>query len=161
MKKTLFNFIFCLGLASNLFSQISHPLIAKYPISGSYLTVDERGHMFINGPGYFKVSEFDATGTLVNQINGLNTGPSEFEIGDVTLNYDGNLLLSDWLRQRIQVFTKDGTFVKTITQPDGIQSSDIGFDSDKNMYLVEALKHRILVLNQNGDFIKTFGTQGT
>jgi len=77
----------------------------------------------------------------------------------------GKIYVSDSLNFRIQVFTHDGTFVRTFgkggdspgffSRPKGV-----AVDSDGNIYVVDALFDNIQMFNENGELLMDFGKAG-
>lgn len=150
-----------LGTTCPSFSQIEYSFLTKYSARASALVVGENGHLYYSDYNTFKIKELDTSGTLVNEFGVIGSGLQEFEASDVTLNNDGDLLITDYHYQRIQVYKKDGSYIKTIAQPDGILAVDIALDNDNKMYIVETMRHRILILDKDGNFIGTFGSEGS
>lgn len=143
------------------YSQSSYSFITKHNAFVSALIAGENGHIYYSDYNTFKIKELDGNGTQVNEFGVTGPGSQEFEAADVTWDNNGNLQITDYHFQRIQVYTPSGTFVKTISRPGGILSVDLANDADGTMYIVEAVNHRVLVLDKDGNFIKTFGSEGT
>ncbi|XP_071945952.1 uncharacterized protein [Antedon mediterranea] len=76
---------------------------------------------------------------------------------DVTLTMDGNLLVPDWHTNKIQLFSANGTFMKTIVdggKEDGTvwNPTCIVMDMDEN--LIVSSDHKLQLFDKNGTFIK-------
>ena len=105
----------------------------------------KRGNVYIaDGYGNHRVVVFDSAGTFVRQMGSIGSGPGEFTAGDgghphcVVLGGDGLVYACDRGQDRINVYQKDGTFVKDIpvvpgTAAIGTAGSawDVDFSPDK------------------------------
>jgi DNA-binding beta-propeller fold protein YncE len=101
-------------------------------------------------------------------------GKSGFEKGQlsyprhVALDSDGRVYVVDSRNNRVQKFTREGTFLKqwgTVGTGNGqfLQSgaSGIAIDSQNNVYIADELAHRIQKFTNTGQFLKTWGTVGS
>ena len=83
----------------------------------------------------------------------------------VGIDSQGNVYVSDDWRNRISVFSSDGSFQKAFGTTgagngefDG--PSGLAFDSDDNLYVVDGRNHRIQKVSKDGAFISSFGSKG-
>ena len=81
----------------------------------------QRGSVYIaDGYGNHRVVVFDASGHYLRQMGGVGTGPGQFTSGDgghphcVVIGRDKLVYACDRGQDRINVFTRTGTFVKAI-----------------------------------------------
>ena len=93
----------------------------------------KRGNVYIaDGYGNHRVVVFDSTGVFVRQMGGVGSGPGQFTSGDgghphcVVLGGDGLVYACDRGQDRVNVFRKDGTFVKAIPVVPGTGTPGIG-----------------------------------
>jgi|GEM_PF-293979 len=99
--------------------------------------------------------------------NGYGDGPDQLgQPDDVEILKDGRMVISDVYNNRIQVFSKEGTLVKSITHLDvGIESPEIipaGVSKDGEGYVYITLEgaSRIARFNPEMDFVQFIGTPG-
>ncbi len=111
--------------------------------------------------------------TFGTQSHGGDPAPGTFKdpSGLVSFKTDigtENLLVSDTMNNRVQVFKESGEFVatfgqKTQGQPDPgefEQPADITTDSLGNIYVVDSLNDRVQKFDKNYAFIAAYGTHG-
>lgn len=122
---------------------------------------------------YDKIWKVGTDGEVIAKYGGAGEGNgqlgvegSEFYIGPngLSLDNDDNIYVSDTINNRIQIFDKNGRFLKKITNEDvnGVftQLMDIKIDSDGNIYVTDAGSYYILKLNKNGEVVERIGGKG-
>ena len=136
--------------------------IPKVP--GTYnITVKINGDKLVNSPFTVQVKErridlvgeLDLKGEIPQQPNGL------------AVNSKGLIAVSDHERHCIQIFYKEGKFVRKL----GCHGENLGqldspagvtFLNDDEILVADELNHRIQQFNvQTGNFVKSFGKEGT
>lgn len=97
-----------------------------------------------------------------------NTPPGPLELfgpRDVAVDADGNLWVTDTGHDRIQVFTDEGEFVRTIGTEgagDGQFDEPVGIDiaPDGRVYVADMYNGRVVVLSTEADFVAAFPVSG-
>ena len=118
-----------------------------------------------------KVLIFDLTGKLLKEVGELGQKPGQFRAPNaLTVDKDGNLCVVDTGNQRVQIFNKDGKFIRLINgNVNGAGTSvfvnprGIGIDSRNILYVVSNLTHYIYgfdLTDQTGKSLFTFGGNG-
>ncbi len=127
------------------------------------------GNIFVaNGRGIDRVDVFDSQGNYLKGIGSTGTGPGQFD-EPAALAFEpktGNLYVGDVFNNRVNVFTGEGTFIKSIAEgqfggliegraffgPSGIAFDDKGFG-----YVGDFSGDRILKFNTDGDIVNVIG----
>lgn len=93
----------------------------------------QRGSVYIaDGYGNHRVAVFDSNGNFLRQMGSVGTGPGQFTAGDgghphcVVLGGDGLVYACDRGQDRINVYKRDGTFVRDIPVVPGTGTPGIG-----------------------------------
>jgi len=83
----------------------------------------------------------------------------------ISVSPDGNILVTDSLNFRVQVFTPEGGFIKSFgssgdspgyfSRPKGV-----AVDSDGNIYVVDALFDNVQIFDKDGRLLMSFGGSG-
>ena len=76
----------------------------------------------------------------------------------------GNVYITDYFNNRIQVFTPEGKFLREIkATPKGSvpNAYAIAIDSSDNVYVSERANHCVHIFNSRGKFLTSFGSTGT
>lgn len=139
------------------------------------VTVQEStGNIFIaNGRGIDRVEVFDSQGNYLKGIGSTGTGPGQFD-EPAALAFEpatGNLYVGDVFNNRVNVYSGEGTFIKSIAEGQfgGLIEgrafygpSSIAFDKQGFGYVGDFSGDRFLKFNTNGDIVGTIGgTLGT
>jgi tripartite motif-containing protein 71 len=138
------------------------------------LDVDRNGNVFVNEIGENRINIFNADGTLVSTWGSSGEDLGQFshphgnEIEDEN-NQDSNqvfVYIADQNNDRIQKFSKDGTFVTTWGEEgEGngqfLHTHGIDLDSDGNVYVSDRDQPSIQKFSSNGTFIMKWGSEGT
>lgn len=77
--------------------------------------------------------------------NGQFHYPTDIHIDDALL------YVADAYNHRIQVFDKQGTFIKLMAEDLGINAATGIFSKDKNVFVTDFENHRVLVLGRSGE----------
>ena len=117
------------------------------------------GDVYVSdGYGNSRIVQFTKTGTFVRIIGGRKGGgPGELStVHGVAIDAQGRILANDADNKRVSIFSKDGSFVKTVAVPSrgGIQIGSDGtvYISDVNAGVVTLLRN-----DQIADIIKVDG----
>ena len=82
----------------------------------------------------------------------------------ISVDSKGNILVADYLNNRIQVFTASGHHLSSITHTTPGQRlqgpASVAVGPDDWVYVVEFDTDRVSVFDENGKCIKSFGKQG-
>ena len=103
--------------------------------------------------------------TPVTRYGKEGEGPGEINTAFHAVGARGHVFVSDFWNHRIQVFTLDGEFHKTIggkgTAPGRLMFPMGMAVLDDELYVTEGLNHRVQVFTLDGEPIRSFGEQGT
>ena len=82
----------------------------------------------------------------------------------ITVDLKGNVLVADYVNNRIQVFDASGHFLSAITHttPEQRLQKPIGVSvrPDSCLYVVEHVLHRVSIFDAGGKYIRSFGKKG-
>ena len=96
-----------------------------------------------------KIRVFDLEGNLLFEWGSGGSGPSQFDShGDIAIDPEGNVYVSDENLDRIQKFTSEGVFLSMWgsngTSPGQFQVSwGVGTDADGNLFVADIYNHRV------------------
>jgi DNA-binding beta-propeller fold protein YncE len=138
------------------------------------IDVDRDGNVFVNEIGENRINIFDANGTLKSTWGSSGEDLGQFshphgnEVEDEN-NEDVNdvyIYIADQNNDRIQKFSKDGTFITTWGEEgEGngqfLHTHGIDLDSDGNVYVSDRDQPSIQKFSSDGTFIKKWGSEGT
>ena len=124
-----------------------------------FVTVEDAHCVAVFTPGGQKLRSFGTHGSGLGELNHPR---------GLTLDGEGNILVADFLNDRIQKFTAQGQFLaavgfKGIRPLQFYYPSDIAFNtSNKSFYVVEYGNHRIQILNFDlSTSVLSFGKKGS
>jgi len=150
----------------------------------SYFAEKTPGEKLIDSPGGLRiygdklyvtdikkcqVLVFDLKGNKLLEIGRMGINPGELRAPNaVTADRDGNIYVVDTGNQRVQVFDKDGKFLRIINgSEDGkgttvfVNPRGIGIDSRGIIYVVNNLTHFIHGFESDGTQLFAFGGNGS
>jgi DNA-binding beta-propeller fold protein YncE len=123
-----------------------------------YVTDIEKSKVFVFGLDGKKLLEIGKTGMEDGQFRAPN---------GITVDRDGKIYVVDTGNQRLQIFDKNGKFLKSMNgSKDGKGSSlfvnprGVGVDSDGTIYVVNNLTHFVYGFDQEGNKVFEFGGMG-
>ncbi|MYN68533.1 MAG: hypothetical protein F4X11_26545 [Acidobacteria bacterium] len=126
------------------------------------LAVGLDGELFVlvgHGQGEPHVLKFDREGELLKSWGEQGTGPSQFDTPhSVVIDTEGMVYVADRENRRIQIFDRDGNYVKEWAYkglPCGLY-----IHSDGTMYMVSGFAGEILELDENGRAVGRNGQPG-
>ncbi|HHY14170.1 MAG TPA: hypothetical protein GX526_05990, partial [Thermoanaerobacterales bacterium] len=135
------------------------------------LGINSRGELIVLS--YDKIWKMDTNGDIIAKYGGHGYGDgqlgaegSEFYIGPsgLSLDSDDNIYVSDTINNRIQIFDKNGKYLKKITNDDvkGVFTHllDVKVDSGGYIYVTDAGSYYIFKLDQKGEIIERIGGRG-
>ena len=132
------------------------------------LEITKRGELVVTEKNLHRVSVFSLSGERLRSFgsSGANQGQFHGPRG-VTVDGEGNILVSDSHNDRIQKFTADGKFLMAVGTGEGDDEGQfdspagITCDSTGKVYVVDSFNHRIQVFTATGNFLSAFGSFGT
>ena len=126
------------------------------------LAIGLEGEIFVlvgHGQGEPHVLKFDREGELLRSWGEQGTGPSQFDTPhSVVIDTEGMVYVADRQNRRIQIFDRDGNYVKEWAYkglPCGLY-----IHSDGTMYMVSGFAGEILKLDENGRAVGANGQPG-
>jgi DNA-binding beta-propeller fold protein YncE len=132
--------------------------VAVNPISSELLVVDTLQSRVFR----FNLSNLEQKGTF----GSVGTAEGQFHFPtNISVSPDGNIIVSDSLNFRVQVFSPEGRFLNTIGfmgQSPGSFSrpKGVAVDSDGNIYVVDALFDNVQIFDKKGVLLLAFGGHG-
>ncbi len=123
-------------------------LLVVDTISANILRFDLNNHQFIGTTGR------DGTG------EGRLHYPT-----NITVSREGNIIISDSLNFRVQVFSHDWKFIRAFGEAGDspgyfLRPKGVAADSDSNIYVVDAIFGNVQIFDSNGSLLLTFGRHG-
>ncbi|NNJ11188.1 PKD domain-containing protein [Chloroflexales bacterium ZM16-3] len=93
-------------------------------------------------------------------------GDFNMNLGDLAIDGSNTVYVTDWGNQRVQVFNRDGTFLRQwgrLGEADGnfIAPSGVAVDAQGNVYVADYGDHRVNKFTNTGEFIRRWGTAGS
>ncbi len=154
--------------AGNRVRSITHPDLVR----PSGIALDRaRARIYLadsgrGGRGH-DIKVFDLDGALIDTIGkGYGSAPGQFRFPTyLTVDADGNLYVTDTLNARVQVFDRDGKYVKKFgKRGTGFGMFDkpkgVALDSFGNVYVADSGWSNVQIFNQQGQVLLFFGGPG-
>jgi DNA-binding beta-propeller fold protein YncE len=135
------------------------------------IAVDSKGNVWVVDAGNHRVQEFNGKGEFIRQFGTAGTGAGQFLTPwSVGVSSTGNVWVSDGAfgtgSSRLQEFTEEGVFVKTVGK-EGSGNGELSVpkglavDSSGNVWVADTLNNRVQEFNSEGTFLQKFGTLGS
>jgi len=138
---------------------------AGSPFIPVVVTVDEEGEVFVSDLGKQQILVFDRKDKVARSIAKAGTGEGQISYanGLYVDNKNGWLFVADSNNGRVQVFTLEGKFVKSLNRELGFAvPRGILYDTEAGrLYVVDTLLHQVKVFDGGFKPIGGFGGQGT
>jgi DNA-binding beta-propeller fold protein YncE len=158
--------------------------ISIFDSKGKFLKYFEDKDKLLTSPGGLRifdeklyVTDIKANKLFVFKLNGekvMEVGSAGIDEGKfiapnaVTVDHDDQIYVTDSGNNRVQVFDKDGKFIKIINgSPDGkgdptfLNPRGVAVDSKGNVYVVNNLSHNIIGFDKDGNQKYELGGMGT
>jgi sugar lactone lactonase YvrE len=127
------------------------------------LAFGAEGEVYItqgHGKGDSRVLKFDAEGNFIGTWGGHGKGPGEFNVPhSIVTDGKGLIYIADRSNQRIQVFDRDGKYLRESSHP-GTPCGLCMCHDRKHMMMAHGHAGLIMKLNLNGDVLGASGGQG-
>lgn len=125
------------------------------------VTVDSRGlRVFVADSLYDRVIVFNTEGRSLYGIGFRGDGPGGFKnIRVMVQGRNGILYVVNGLRQQIQSYGVDGTYVGSFGSGTFTEAEGIAVDDDNRVYLSDRFNHRLLVFT-DGKLSEVYGSHG-
>ncbi len=132
--------------------------LARDPASGQLYVADTMAH---------DIKVFDASGTLQRVIGRRGAGDGEFNFPTHLAFARGELIVTDTMNSRVQVFGAGaarfvrsfgtrGMVLGSLVRPKGV-----AVDGDANVYVIESYHDSLLVFSSRGEFLLPIGGTGS
>ena len=123
------------------------------------LAVAPDGCLFVSdGYGNSKVHKYSAEGVLLSSWGEPGTGPGQFNlVHSVWVDSDYQVYICDRENNRIQIFDRDGRFLKEWTG--FLQPDKLWFDESETIFMAE-IRHRVTILDRQGEVLSQWGQAG-
>ena len=108
-------------------------------------------------PGQFRpVLSFGGQGSAAGMLDGP---------WGVAVNERDEIAVTNYNNHRIQVFSSDGTYLKSFGRKGDKQGefnypAGIAFDNNGHIVVVDSNNHRVQIFNEQGEFLSQFGGKG-
>lgn len=168
----------CAGTLVALWGPLADPVDDVYLSSPVTMAVDAKGDLYVADMGNsrlvkFEIEEEAEEGSYqlkirVDDVFGqLGSGAGEFNLPfGVTMDRQGNILVSDTANKRVQKFDPLMRFVRAWGQ-DGSGPGEFGMpreiavDAQNRYYVTDEFNNRIQVFDQDGNYLYEFGSFGS
>ena len=137
--------------------QFCHPVGINFnPKGNKFYVCDEENH---------RVQVLEKDLTFHSCLGKWGSGKGEF-INPLYSAFDskGNVYITDCYNDRVQVFTPDGQFIRSIQDKSCDQKLEhpyaIAIDSVDNVYVSERDRHCITIFDSDGQYVTSFGCGG-
>ncbi len=149
----------------------------------SGVAVDSKGNVWATDEGNERVDEFNGEGVFIKMFgwgvaNGENklevctvscragiqgSGGGEFYIPEgIAVDSKGDVFVADRGNKRVQEFTSEGAFVRSISQAEEKEGPfDVAVDSSGDLWVAYAWDNKIAEFNPEGKLIRRWGTAGS
>lgn len=126
---------------------------------------DSTGKIFlVDSPGG-KVAVFDKqSGKHLYSFGKPGAGDGEFNRpSPITINHKGEVVVGDVMNARVQIFSKDGTFLRKFGQR-GDTGADLqvikglAVDSEDNIYVTDGKANQMKIFSTRGEYLLSIGT---
>lgn len=120
---------------------------------------DSKGNLYVCEYGFSKrIQKFSADGKFIKVIGQAGMGKDEFQRPSSVIYQAGKIYVTDAVHNRIQVFTEEGKFVRTITvSPAFYLPYDLQLIDDKIFFVAEYGNNCITKLTKDGKLIGRLG----
>ncbi len=125
----------------------------------------EDGSLYVGEYGdHQRVQKFTAEGDYILEFGQHGTGPGEFQRPSGLDLHGGSVFVVDAFNDRIQVFSLDGEYQRTVQLPEGSAPLEYPYDlrvlSSGQIYVIENKAARLTLLADDGMVIGRFGSPG-
>jgi len=156
------NYLFQFGNSPALSPSDKSTSVLKRPMN---LTI-ANNELFVADLWLDHISVYSLDGKFRRNIGNAGDGPSGFNSpGGVAVNDRGELFVADFLNQRVQQLSKDGTFIRQWGQTGqvGIGAGQLNYPTDVAighnglLYIADGYNDRVQVFGSNGEFLHKWG----
>jgi DNA-binding beta-propeller fold protein YncE len=122
------------------------------------VTEDENGDLYVCEYGeHDRVQVFRPDGTFLRSFGKPGTGDGEFQRPSAVLIENDEVFVADAVNNRVQVFAKNGDFIRSITtSPRMYLPYDVKLGPKGNLYVVEYGNNRIDKLTSDGELLASY-----
>lgn len=126
------------------------------------VTVDSRGlRIFVADSLYDRVVVFNSQGESLYGIGFRGDAPGGFKnIRTMVQGRNGILYVVNGVRQQIQAYGVDGTYVGSFGQGTFTDPEGLAVDDDNRLFLADRFNHRLMVF-RDGKLVETYGRYGS
>jgi sugar lactone lactonase YvrE len=123
--------------------------------------------LYVAETGRHQVVAFDLQGIERLRFGHHGNAPGQFNFPTaVCVDHRGQVLVTDALNARIQVFTPEGHFVSSFGKPGDTSGTfakpkGIAVDSEGHIYVCDALFDAVQIFSTSGELLLTFGESGS
>jgi len=122
------------------------------------VTEDENGDLYVCEYGeHDRVQVFRPDGTFLRSFGKPGTGDGEFQRPSAVLIAGDEVFVADAVNNRVQVFAKNGDFIRSITtSPRMYLPYDVKLGPKGNLYVVEYGNNRVDKLTSDGELLASY-----
>jgi DNA-binding beta-propeller fold protein YncE len=127
-----------------------------YATGAEHLVFDAEGSAFLIDPRNHTVGRLDANDRVEASFGSLGDGAGDLNYPiDAVCGADGTVTVLDRGNGRVQVYTRDGQFVRGYSEAAN-RPSDIAVQGNET-FVCDTLGHRVLVYDESGSLVRTIG----
>jgi DNA-binding beta-propeller fold protein YncE len=136
------------------------------------VVADKRGYIYVSDTNNNRIQVFNSDGIYLNsfgkkseQVDEKGVEPGTFlKPKDLVFNSKEQLYVLDYNNKRIQVFEKNGTYLKEIggmhDEIQFVEPIDIDIDEKDYLYVADRGSHSVKIFDPQGKFVIQFGSSG-
>ena len=113
--------------------------------------------VYVADNGNCRISIFTLEGELIRNIGSRGSGPGQFDWPSaVAISPDGDMYVTDYNNQRVQVFSPDGVFQREFGKGELNYPRDIFLTADGHVLVADTSNDRVVIFDTTGQFIHSF-----
>lgn len=134
------------------------------PVMPTALALDEEENLYVADVNLQRILIFDSQGELLDYFGkpGSSEGSLSYPNGLTVVPESDWLLVSNSNNARVDIFTRDGEFIRTAVPPDRVANPrGVAWDAGKQwIIVVDNLAHTVWVTDWDGALIQAVGSRG-
>ena len=123
------------------------------------LSVGRDGFLFVTDDSRKEVCVFNRTGQIASHFELKEQHLCKYLDGIAELQ-NGNIAVSCFHKNVVEVYTKNGQFVQQFDLPDLYVPSGIAVNGKGKLFVADYRNHRVLVFHESGRYQYSFGSKG-
>ena len=113
--------------------------------------------VYVADSGNHRISIFTLEGQLIRTIGSRGSGPGQFDCPSaVAISPDGDMYVTDYWNQRVQVFNPDGVFQREFGKGQLNRPRNILITADGHVLVTDTGNNRVVISDTTGQVIHSF-----